>query len=222
LFRRWVEDAGNYLQRCEWPPARGGAQPPYELRSASGRRGPGALWERFDEAVAELDRVSEGRSMRAVGRAYAELADVAHELATVVERQERADGLLRAKARTRAMASRGRLSPGASASNNPSTRSAQSAAHAATIRRSGSLNVCRESTGRFSHAFRRSAARRGSATGRRRSPRGLPALGRARVAAGITLAPLGGQMEKGAPGAPAVSHPKSYRTGLEDSELGQE
>ena len=42
----------------------------------------------------------------------------------------------RAKARVRAMASRGRRSCGASASNTHSTRSAQSAAHAATIRRS--------------------------------------------------------------------------------------
>jgi hypothetical protein len=85
----------------EWPPARGGAQPPYELRRGSGRRGPEALWERFDEAVAELDRVSEGRSMRAVGRAYAELAGVARELATVVERQDRSDGLLPPIARRR-------------------------------------------------------------------------------------------------------------------------
>ncbi len=61
-----------------------------------------------------------------------------------------------AKARSRAMASRGRLSPGASASNSPSTRSAQSAAHTATIRRSASLSVCGEPTPRFSHAFRRS------------------------------------------------------------------
>src|SRR5215217_2624652 len=50
----------------------------------------------------------------------------------------------RAKARVRAIASRGRRSSGASASNNHSTRSAQSAAHAATIRRSPSLSVCRE------------------------------------------------------------------------------
>jgi hypothetical protein len=52
----------------------------------------------------------------------------------------------RAKARVRAIAARGRLSPGASASKNPSTRSAQSAAHAATIRRSAWLNVCGEPT----------------------------------------------------------------------------
>jgi hypothetical protein len=52
----------------EWPPARGGAKPPYELQPGTGRRGPAELWERFDEAVAELDRVSEGRSLRAVAR----------------------------------------------------------------------------------------------------------------------------------------------------------
>jgi hypothetical protein len=48
----------------------------------------------------------------------------------------------RAKARSRAIACRGRLSPGASASKSPRTRSAQSAAHTATIRRSASLSVC--------------------------------------------------------------------------------
>jgi hypothetical protein len=52
----------------------------------------------------------------------------------------------RAKARVRAIESRGRPSRGASASNKPSTRSAQSAAHAATIRRSASLSVCGEPT----------------------------------------------------------------------------
>ena len=58
----------------------------------------------------------------------------------------------RANARARAIASRGRRSPGASASNNPSTRSAQSAAHTATIRRSASLSVCGDRTTRFSQA----------------------------------------------------------------------
>lgn len=85
----------------EWPPARGGAKPPYELQPGSGRRGPEKLWTRFDEAVAELDRVSEGRSMRAVGRAYADLAEVAAQLAEAVEREDRASGLLPAVARKR-------------------------------------------------------------------------------------------------------------------------
>jgi hypothetical protein len=73
---------------------RGGANPPYELQPGSGRRGPDHLWQRFDEAVAELDRVSEGRSIRAVGRAYAQLADIASRLAKAVAREDRASGLL--------------------------------------------------------------------------------------------------------------------------------
>lgn len=87
-----------YKDGFEWPAARGGAKPPYELQPGSGRRGPEQLWARFDEAVAELDRVSEGRSMRAVGRAYAELAKVAAQLADAVEREDRASGLLPARA----------------------------------------------------------------------------------------------------------------------------
>ncbi|MGH3267136.1 MAG: hypothetical protein ACRDNS_34715 [Trebonia sp.] len=85
----------------EWPPARGGTKPPYELRPGSGRRGPEELWARFDEAVAELDRVSEGRSMRAVGHAYAELAGIAAQIAEAVEREDRASGLLPASRRRR-------------------------------------------------------------------------------------------------------------------------
>jgi hypothetical protein len=85
----------------EWPATRGGAQPPYELQPGTGRRGPEDLWERFDEAVAELDRVSEGRSMRAVGRAYAEIGEIASQLAKAVEREDRASGLLPPAAKRR-------------------------------------------------------------------------------------------------------------------------
>lgn len=83
-----------YEDGFQWPPARGGAKPPYELQAGSGRRGPETLWDRFDEAVAELDRVSEGRSLRAVGHAYAELAEVTSQLAKAVEDLDRAAGLL--------------------------------------------------------------------------------------------------------------------------------
>ena len=83
-----------YSDGFEWPPARGGAKPPHELQPGSGRRGPAELWERFDEAVAELDRVSEGRSLRAVARAYEELGDVAAQLAVAVEGGDPATGLL--------------------------------------------------------------------------------------------------------------------------------
>lgn len=90
-----------YRDGFEWPPARGGANPPYELQPGTGRRGPEELWERFDEAVAELDRVSEGRSLRAVASAYAELAEVASQLAAAVEREDRASGLLPSSGRRR-------------------------------------------------------------------------------------------------------------------------
>jgi hypothetical protein len=91
-----------YKDGFDWPAAGGGAKPPYELQPGSGRRGPEKLWARFDEAVAELDRVSEGRSMRAVARAYAELAEVASQLAKAVDREDRANGLLpRAASRRR-------------------------------------------------------------------------------------------------------------------------
>ena len=90
-----------YKDGFEWPAAPGGAKPPYELQPGTGRRGPDEMWERFDEAVAELDRVSEGRSIRAVGRAYFELAEVASELAAAVEREDRVNGLLPAEARKR-------------------------------------------------------------------------------------------------------------------------
>ncbi len=96
-----------YRDGFEWPPAKGGAKPPYEVQPGSGRRGPADMWERFDEAVAELDRVSEGRSLRAVARAYVELADVSSGLAAAVEREDRASGLLppRRAGRRRAAAS---------------------------------------------------------------------------------------------------------------------
>ena len=90
-----------YKDGFEWPATRGGAKPPYELRPGSGRRGPEELWERFDEAVAELDRVSEGRGIRAVGLAYAELGEIASQLAQAVEREDRASGLLPASVHRR-------------------------------------------------------------------------------------------------------------------------
>src|SRR5438105_649171 len=41
-----------------WRPVPGAenAEPPYELRPGTGRRGPAGLWTRFDEAVASLNR----------------------------------------------------------------------------------------------------------------------------------------------------------------------
>ena len=59
----------------------------YELRpGARSRRGPPELWERFDQAVAELGEAFEGVALSAVARAFAELSEVARELAGELER----------------------------------------------------------------------------------------------------------------------------------------
>lgn len=81
-----------YADGFEWPPARGGARPPWELQPCSGRRGSAALWERFDEAVTELDRVSEPEPPS--GRPRIRRARRGDGLrAEAVEREDRASGL---------------------------------------------------------------------------------------------------------------------------------
>jgi hypothetical protein len=70
----------------------------HELRpGARSRRGPPELWERFDQAVAELGEALEGVALSAVARAFRELSEVARELAAEVERID-----ARAPARRRA------------------------------------------------------------------------------------------------------------------------
>jgi hypothetical protein len=95
----------------EWPPHRSAnSQPPYELRSGTGRRGPEPLWRRFDIAVGELGRAATGRDLQPVARAYQDLADVTSELADAVETEDQNSGLLPpaapARARTRRAARR--------------------------------------------------------------------------------------------------------------------
>jgi hypothetical protein len=90
------------------------------------------------------------------------------------------------------MASRGRRSPGASASNNPSTRSAQSAAHIATARRSASLSVCGEPTPQILPAlalgapYRRIGSRTPSGASRSSPRQGAPRRERDQRAATTT------------------------------------
>ena len=69
-----------------WRPIPGAenAEPPYELRPGTGRRGPAELWARFDERVAALNRAITGSSAADVADAFGELADAAGELATAV------------------------------------------------------------------------------------------------------------------------------------------
>jgi hypothetical protein len=77
----------------EWPHT-SAAKQPYELQPGSGRRGPEALWARFDAAVDALNRAGAGIDLIEVARAHELLADAAAQLAAEVERQDRASGLL--------------------------------------------------------------------------------------------------------------------------------
>ena len=81
-----------------WPPHRAtSSEPPYELRPGSGRRGPDALWRRFDTAAADLSRAAARTDILAVADAYAELSEAAGALAADVERADEARGLLQRK-----------------------------------------------------------------------------------------------------------------------------
>ena len=74
----------------EWPPHRAaGSKPPYELQPGTGRRGPGDLWQRFDAAVAELNRAVTATDLLDVAAAYEALADVSAELAEAVAADDR-------------------------------------------------------------------------------------------------------------------------------------
>lgn len=80
-------DAAGY----EWPPARkADSEPPYELRPETGRRGPQALWRRFDQAVLRLRAEAAGTSMLQVARAYDQIAEIAGKLAEAVAEEDHA------------------------------------------------------------------------------------------------------------------------------------
>ncbi len=76
----------------QWRPVPGAeqAQPPYELRPGTGRRGPHQLWERFDAAVAALNRAITGSDAADVAAAFGELSEAARELAAAVGREDQA------------------------------------------------------------------------------------------------------------------------------------
>lgn len=84
-----------------WRPVPGAesALPPYELRPGTGRRGPASLWERFDGAVAQLNRAITGSSAASVADAFGEFAEAADALATAVAEEDAAAGEERSRAR---------------------------------------------------------------------------------------------------------------------------
>jgi hypothetical protein len=89
-----------------WKPVPGAerAEPPYELRPGTGRRGPEELWLRFDEAVADLNRAITGSSAVAVAAAFGEMSDSAADLADAIERIDEVARAAQNRARTRGAA----------------------------------------------------------------------------------------------------------------------
>lgn len=83
-----------------WRPVPGAetAEPPYELRSGTGRRGPEDMWQRFDAAVAELNRAITGSSAADVADAFGEIAAAAVALADEVAHDDEAPSRTRGAA----------------------------------------------------------------------------------------------------------------------------
>jgi hypothetical protein len=74
----------------QWRPISGAdkAEPPYELRPGTGRRGPAEGWARFDAAVAGLNRAITGSDAAAVADAFGEMSEAAGALAEAVARED--------------------------------------------------------------------------------------------------------------------------------------
>lgn len=77
-----------------WRPIPGAenAEPPYELRPGTGRRGAAELWTRFDDSVASLNRAITGSDAAQVADAFGELAEAASALADAVAGEDEAAG----------------------------------------------------------------------------------------------------------------------------------
>jgi hypothetical protein len=69
-----------------WRPVPGAdnAEPPYELRPGTGRRGPAELWTRFDAAVQTLNRAITGSDAATVADAFGEISEAARALADAI------------------------------------------------------------------------------------------------------------------------------------------
>lgn len=64
------------------------SQPPYELRTGTGRTGPAELWNQFDASVLAYNQALAGTSARAVGDAADGLAETAEQIAQAHERAQ--------------------------------------------------------------------------------------------------------------------------------------
>jgi hypothetical protein len=78
-----------------------GSEPPYELRSGTGRRGPEDLWVSFDAAVSEMNRAISGTDALAVASAFGGVAEAAAELAHAIAAEDLITREVRDRARAR-------------------------------------------------------------------------------------------------------------------------
>lgn len=78
----------------QWRPVAGAAsaEPPYELRPGTGRRGPEDLWLLFDNAVMEMNRAIGGSDALEVASAFGAVAEAAAKLARAIADE---DGITR-------------------------------------------------------------------------------------------------------------------------------
>lgn len=74
----------------QWHPVAGAAnaEPPYELRPGTGRRGPDDLWLLFDGAVAEMNRAIGGSSATEVASAFGAVSEAAAQLARAIGEED--------------------------------------------------------------------------------------------------------------------------------------
>ncbi len=95
-----------YAAGMRWPPVAGAenAEPPYELRPDTGRRGPEDLWARFDAAVAGMNRAIAGTDALSVASAFQAVAEATAELAHAVSAEDSITREARERARARSAA----------------------------------------------------------------------------------------------------------------------
>jgi hypothetical protein len=74
----------------QWRPVPGAAsaEPPYELRPGTGRRGPEDLWLHFDSAVSEMNRAIGGPNALEVANAFGAVSEAAAELAHTIAEED--------------------------------------------------------------------------------------------------------------------------------------
>lgn len=92
-----------YDAGMQWRPVPGAAsaEPPYELRAGTGRRGPEDLWLLFDNAVMEMNSAIGGSDALKVATAFGAVAEAAAKLARAVADEDEINREARELARSR-------------------------------------------------------------------------------------------------------------------------